>query len=104
MANFFQQGMNNYGTINQGETFYQTQVDSQTVNRELAAALARVQQLPLDEGIRRQAAAELQAAGEAVQAGDTVQAQERIGRLQAMGNSLAEVAGAFLRGSGMLGA
>ncbi|MER6717139.1 MULTISPECIES: hypothetical protein [unclassified Streptomyces] len=103
MANFYQQGQNVYGTQNNGETFYVNQVDPQTVNRELATALSRVQQLPLDEGTRQQATAELEAASAAVQAGDPAQAQERIGRLQTMSNSLAEVAGAFLRGTGMLG-
>ncbi|MEV6886031.1 hypothetical protein [Streptomyces sp. NPDC051135] len=103
MANFYQQGQINNGPVYNGETFYVNQVAPQTVNRELATALSRVQELPLDEGTRQQATAELEAAGAAVQAGDAAQAQERIGRLQNMGNSLAEVAGAFLRGTGMLG-
>ncbi|MGY1528013.1 hypothetical protein ACW69C_30300 [Streptomyces sp. MN3] len=103
MATFNQQNQRIYGTQNQGETVYVNNFDPQTVNRELTMALSRVQQLPLDEGTRQQATAELEAAGAAAREGDTAQVQDRIGRLQRMSNALAEVGGAFLRGTGMLG-
>ncbi|MFF4828994.1 MULTISPECIES: hypothetical protein [unclassified Streptomyces] len=103
MATFNQQNQRVFGNQNQGENVYVNQADPQAVNRELTAALTRVEQLPLDAGTRQQAIAELEAAGAAAQAGDTAQAQDRIGRLQRMSNALAEVGGAFLRGTGMLG-
>ncbi|MEU9757566.1 hypothetical protein AB0D90_31305 [Streptomyces althioticus] len=102
MANFNQQNQRVFGDQNQGEYVYVGKVDAQTVNRELAVALSRVEQLPLDEGTRQQAVTELEAAGAAAQQGDTAQVQERVGRLQRMSNALAEVGGAFLRGAGML--
>ncbi|MFF9607426.1 hypothetical protein ACF1GY_34985 [Streptomyces sp. NPDC014684] len=103
MATFNQQGQNVYGDQNNADMINVNKVDRQVVARELGLALDRVQSMDLDEVTRRQATAELEAAGADLQAGETSRAQERMGRLRAMGGALAEMAGAFLRGTGMLG-
>ncbi|GAA3797636.1 hypothetical protein [Streptomyces chiangmaiensis] len=103
MATFNQQGQHNYGTQNNAETINVTHVDRQVVARELGVALNRVQGMGLDELTRQRATAELEAASTDLQAGNTSRAQERLGRVRAMGSALAEVAGAFVRGTGVLG-
>ncbi|MGW3463501.1 hypothetical protein ACWDE9_29670 [Streptomyces olivaceoviridis] len=103
MATFNQQGQNVYGDQNNADTINVNKVDRQVVSRELGLALDRVQSMDLDEVTRRQAAAELEAAGADLQAGESARAQERMSRLRAMGGALAEVAGAFVRGTGVLG-
>ncbi|WP_031522675.1 hypothetical protein [Streptomyces sp. NRRL F-5123] len=103
MATFNQQGQNIYGDQSNAETININKVDRQVVAQELSLALNRVQTMDLDEMTRRQATAELEAAGADLQAGETSHAQERMSRLRAMGGALAEVAGAFVRGTGVLG-
>jgi hypothetical protein len=103
MATFYQQGQNVHGDQNNADTINVNKVDRQVVARELGRALDRVQSMELDEVTRRQATAELEAAGADLQAGETGRAQERLSRLRAMGGALAEMAGAFMRGTGMLG-
>jgi hypothetical protein len=103
MATFYQQGQNVHGDQNNADTINVNKVDRQVVARELGRALDRVQSMELDEVTRRQATAELEAAGADLQAGKTGRAQERLSRLRAMGGALAEMAGAFMRGTGMLG-
>jgi len=102
MATFNQQGQHVYGPQNNAETININQVDRQIVARELRVALNRVQELELDELTRQRATAELNAASADIQAGDTSRAQERLGRVRAMGSTLAEVAGSFLRGMGVM--
>lgn len=104
MATFNQQGQNVYGDQNNADTINVNKVDRQVATRELGLALSRVQELGLDEPTRQQATAELEAASAAVQAGDANGAQERLGRVRAMSSALAEVAGAFVRGTGIMGA
>ncbi|MFJ2847666.1 hypothetical protein ACIPD2_39550 [Streptomyces griseofuscus] len=103
MANFYQQNQTVHGDQNNADTININKVDRQVVARELGLALDQMQSLDLDEATRRQATAELEAAGADLQAGETDRAQERMGRLRAMGGALAEMAGAFLRGTGVLG-
>jgi hypothetical protein len=103
MATFYQQNQKVHGDQNNADTINVNKVDRQVVTRELGLALDRMQSMDLDEATRRQATAELEAAGAELRAGETSRAQERLGRLRAMGGAMAEMAGAFLRGTGMLG-
>ncbi|MEW2467939.1 hypothetical protein AB0919_23400 [Streptomyces sp. NPDC046994] len=103
MANFNMQGQHVHGQQYNAETININQVDRQVVTRELGIALSRVQGMQLDELTRQQAAAELEAASADLEAGRSNRAQERLDRVRAMGSALAEVAGAFLRGTGALG-
>ncbi|MFJ6482497.1 hypothetical protein ACIQK6_20615 [Streptomyces sp. NPDC091682] len=91
------------GPQDNAETINIDQIDRQVLARELQIALSRVQELELDEPTRRQVSGDLEAAGADLQAGRTSLARERLTRVRAMGGALAEVAGAFLRGAGVLG-
>ncbi|MFD9370880.1 hypothetical protein ACFWA6_24710 [Streptomyces sp. NPDC060020] len=103
MATFNQQGQQVNGPQYNADTININQIDHQVVTRELSTALSRVRELELDEPTRQQATRELEAAGADIQAGRTGRAQERLTRVRAMSSALAEVAGAFLRGIGVLG-
>ncbi|ATW51127.1 hypothetical protein [Streptomyces peucetius] len=103
MATFNQQGQHVNGPQHNADTININQVDQQAVARELGVALSRVREIELDEPTRQQVTGELEAAGADIQAGHTSMAQERLARVRAMGGALAEVAGAFLRGTGVLG-
>ncbi|GGS22012.1 hypothetical protein Snoj_23060 [Streptomyces nojiriensis] len=103
MATFDQQGQHVNGPQYNAETINIDRIDREILARELAMALSRVQELGLDEPTRQQVSGELEAAGADIQAGRTSLAQERLARVRAMGGALAEVAGAFLRGTGVLG-
>ncbi|MFF6888849.1 hypothetical protein ACFY9F_37435 [Streptomyces sp. NPDC012421] len=103
MATFNQQGQHVHGNQNNADTINITQVDRQIVTRELGIALNRVEELPLDELTRQQAVAELEAASFDIQAGNASGAGERLSRVRGMGSALAEVAGAFVRGTGIMG-
>ncbi|MFG2767799.1 hypothetical protein [Streptomyces rubiginosohelvolus] len=107
MATFNQQGQVNFGPVHQGETVTVTNnyasAGQQILVRELDRALGQIASLELDEHSRQQATAELEAAGAALQSGNPETANERIGRVQAMGGALAEIAGGFVRGVSGLG-
>lgn len=103
MVTFNQQGQHVHGPQNNAETINISQVGQQAVARELSVALSRLQGLELDEPTRREATAELEAAGADIQTGNASRAKSRLDRISAMGSALAEIAGSFVRGTGVLG-